>query len=212
RWRVRFEPFCCEYPYDVTEWNLAERVSDILGDDRWNFRIAGPARMVFLLRAFHGLAYYFGGLGTPVFWQKAFTSCVGGLSDDMANLQIPPEKAPKCDFDSMARYLKIRVVEDGRTKVELTQYASTIEHHDELLDEEVKGRINEQKIDLKQIVSDVRRSNETALEKCSSRPQVSVKRCNPFNSGSSECPAEYSPLVPVAFEHRVERSRQLPFS
>ncbi|MCP4854373.1 MAG: AarF/ABC1/UbiB kinase family protein [Fuerstiella sp.] len=99
--RVLFEPFCCEYPYDVTEWNLAERVSDILGDDRWNFRIAGPARMVFLLRAFHGLAYYFGGLGTPVFWQKAFTSCVGGLSDDMANLQIPPEKAPKCDFDSM---------------------------------------------------------------------------------------------------------------
>ncbi|MCP4854372.1 MAG: hypothetical protein GY903_07755 [Fuerstiella sp.] len=48
-------------------------------------------------------------------------------------------------------------MEDGRTKVELTQYASTIEHLDELLDEEVKGRINEQKIDLKQIVSDVRR-------------------------------------------------------
>jgi hypothetical protein len=79
----------------------------------------------------------------------------------MANLQIQPDEAAKCGFDSMTRYLKIRVVEDGRTKVELTQYASTIEHLDELLDEDVKGRIGEQEIDLKQIVSDVRRRGYT---------------------------------------------------
>ncbi len=155
--RVLFEPFCCEYPYDVAHWNLAERVSDILGDDRWNFRIAGPARLVFLLRAFHGLAYYLRGLGTPIFWQNPFFSCAGGLSGDMTDLQILPETTSKCDFNSMARHLKIRVVEDGRTKVELTQYASTIEHLDELLDEEVKRRIKEQNIDLKRIVSDLRR-------------------------------------------------------
>jgi hypothetical protein len=155
--RVLFEPFCCEYPYDVTDWNLAERVTDILGDDRWNFRIAGPARLIFLLRSFHGLAWYLTGLATPIFWQRAFMTSVGSLSGDMADLQILPEEASKCGFDSMARYLKIRVIEDGRTKVELTQYASTIEHLDELLDEDVKGRIIEQGIDLKQIVSDVRR-------------------------------------------------------
>ncbi|MDG1895647.1 MAG: hypothetical protein P8J37_12125 [Fuerstiella sp.] len=41
--------------------------------------------------------------------------------------------------------------------MELTQYASTIEHLDELLDEDVKRRMDEQEIDLNQIVSDVRR-------------------------------------------------------
>ncbi|MDG2130841.1 MAG: hypothetical protein P8K08_22770 [Fuerstiella sp.] len=74
----------------------------------------------------------------------------------MNNLQILPEKVLDCGFDRLARYLKIRVVEDGRTKVQLTQYASSIEHLDELLDEDVKRRIDHQQICLKQIVSEVR--------------------------------------------------------
>ena len=154
--RVLFEPFCSEYPYDVVDWRLGERVSDILGSDRWNFRIAGPARLVFLLRAFHGLAYYLEGLGTPIFWQRAFDPCANALSTQMKALQLPPMVASKCDFSSMARYLKIRVRENGRTKVELTQYASSIDNLDDLLDNDVKQRIERQGIDLAQIVSDVR--------------------------------------------------------
>jgi len=41
--RTLFEPFCVEYPYDLADWQLGSRMSDLLGDDRWNFRIAGPA-------------------------------------------------------------------------------------------------------------------------------------------------------------------------
>ena len=62
-----------------------------------------------------------------------------------------------CDFASLARYLKIRVRENGRTKVELTQNASNIENLDGLLGEDMKQRIVRQGIDLAQIVSDVRR-------------------------------------------------------
>ena len=60
--RVLFEPFCAEYPSDPADWRLGERVSDILGPGRLNFRIAGPAGLVFLLRAFYGLTYYLQGL------------------------------------------------------------------------------------------------------------------------------------------------------
>jgi predicted unusual protein kinase regulating ubiquinone biosynthesis (AarF/ABC1/UbiB family) len=55
--RVLFEPFLVEYRYDLADWRLAERVGDILGDDRWNFRIAGPADLILLLRAWHGATY-----------------------------------------------------------------------------------------------------------------------------------------------------------
>jgi hypothetical protein len=54
---VLFEPFLVEYRYDLADWRLAERVGDILGDDRWNFRIAGPADLILLLRAWHGATY-----------------------------------------------------------------------------------------------------------------------------------------------------------
>jgi predicted unusual protein kinase regulating ubiquinone biosynthesis (AarF/ABC1/UbiB family) len=154
--RVLFEPFCCGYLYDVKDWNLAERVTDLLGEDRWNFRIAGPARLIFLLRAFHGLSYYLTGLAIPIFGEHVFAASISSISADMNNLQILPEKVLDCGFDRLARYLKIRVVEDGRTKVQLTQYASSIEHLDELLDEDVKRRIDHQQICLKQIVSEVR--------------------------------------------------------
>ena len=50
---------------------MGERVNDILGDDRLNFRIAGSPEMVLLLRAFHGLKYYLRGLQTPVCWSKS---------------------------------------------------------------------------------------------------------------------------------------------
>jgi len=155
--RVMFEPYCCEYPYDLADWNLGQRVSDILGSDRWNFRIAGPAGLVFLLRAFHGLAYYLEGLETPIFWQRAFQTCLASIGSEINDLQLPASTKPDCDFNSLARYLKMRVREDGRTKVELTQYASGIDRLDDLLDEDVKQRIERQGIDLTQIVADVRR-------------------------------------------------------
>ena len=69
--RVLFDPLVAEYAYDMADWRLDERVADILGDDRWNFRIAGPPALVFLLRTFHGLTHYLSGLGTPVRWRQA---------------------------------------------------------------------------------------------------------------------------------------------
>ncbi len=113
--------------------------------------------MIFLLRAFHGLAYYLEGLGTPIFWQRALEPCAAALSARVTDLPLPAVNESKCDFGSLARYLKIRVRQNGRTKVELTQYASSIDNLDALLDEDVKQRIQRQGINLAQIVSDVRR-------------------------------------------------------
>lgn len=154
--RVLFEPFCSENPYDIANWRLSERVSDILGADRWNFRIAGSARLVFLLRAFHGLAYYLEGLGTPIFWQRPFDACTKTLTGEMADLALPSIDSSECDFGSMAKNLKIRVREQGQTKVQLTLYASSIDNLDALLNDDVKQQIDQQGIDLKQIVADVR--------------------------------------------------------
>jgi hypothetical protein len=162
--RVLFEPFCSEHPYDLEDWNLGQRVSDILGADRWNFRIAGPAGMIFLMRAFHGLAYYLEGLATPVLWQRAFAPCAEALAAPTAALALPAAAQPECDFSSLARHLKIRVRENGLTKVELTMYASSVDHLDDLLDDDVKQRIERQGIDLSELVANVRRGGYVPTE------------------------------------------------
>lgn len=154
--RTLFEPFCVDHPYDLADWQLGDRVSDILGSDRLNFRIAGPAKLIFMLRAFHGLAFYAQGLGAPVRWQPAFQNAIAPLADAMAGLSLP-QSEQDVDFASLSKHLKIRVQEHGRTKVALTSRAGSIEHLREMLPVEVLQQIKDRQIDLDRIVSDIRR-------------------------------------------------------
>ncbi|MBC8351602.1 MAG: hypothetical protein H8E66_06415 [Planctomycetes bacterium] len=155
--RILFEPLCVDHPYDLADWRLAERVGDVLGDDRWNFRIAGSADLVFLMRAFHGVKYYLEQLGTPIFWARAFEPCAAALRKPWDQLVFPQKRPPECTFDSLSRYLKLRVRSGGRTTVELTQRAASIDNLDSILDSELKQRIERQGLRLDEIVGDVRR-------------------------------------------------------
>lgn len=159
--RILFEPFCADHPYDLSHWRLGERVGDVLGDDRWNFRMAGPADMVFLMRAFHGVKYYLEQLGTPVFWNRAFKPCAAALGEQWHQLDLSSALPSACSFESVSRYLKLRVTAGGRTRVELTQRAANIDNLDSLLDSDLKQRIKRQGLRLDNIVGDVRRRGYT---------------------------------------------------
>ncbi|MEO2047617.1 MAG: AarF/UbiB family protein [Pirellulales bacterium] len=152
-----FEPFCVDYPYDLNNWNLGARVQGMLDSDRWNFRIAGSAQLVFLLRAFQGLIYYLRGLETPIPWKSVFTPIENELSSQIDQLEISQCALSSHDFSSLSKYLKIRVRENGRTKVELTQPAMSIEWLDDFLDDDLTDKIEQQGIDLESIISDIRR-------------------------------------------------------
>ncbi len=155
--RVLFEPFCRDHSYPPGQWRLPDRVAEILGDDRWNFRIAGPAHMIFMLRAFHGLKYYLDGLGAEIPWKRAITPLFEKHAQRMDSLSLPPEAEEPADFTALAKYLKIRVTENGRIKVELTSPAHCIDSLDEMLTEEHQQRIASQGIDLDRLIADVRR-------------------------------------------------------
>jgi predicted unusual protein kinase regulating ubiquinone biosynthesis (AarF/ABC1/UbiB family) len=160
--RVLFEPFCNNMPYDMADWKLSDRLADILGDDRWNFRIAGPASLIFTLRAFHGLSHYLNGLATNVNWQACFEEAIAPLRAQLAALPLPvagnPAKEEKqaAGFRSVAKHLKIRVTDAGQTKVQLTQAAMNIERLQELLDDDLQTRIANSGIDLIAILREVR--------------------------------------------------------
>jgi len=162
--QVMFEPFISEAPYDVSRWRLGERIGDILGDDRWNFRIAGAPQLIFLLRAMHGLNFYLQGLGQAVSWSHELKPHLQALGNDADRIVLPSPSVEGRGFASLSKYLKIRVQVDGETKVQLTSPASAIDDLEELLPSDVKRRIDELEIDLASLVSDVRRRGYTPGE------------------------------------------------
>ncbi len=155
--QVLFEPFLAPVVHDARQWRLGERVADILGADRWNFRIAGSPGLVFLLRAFHGLKYYLEGLRTPVIWNRVFREIWQQESDAAQSLRLVAAPRRDADFAQLSRQLKIRVTEAGQTKVELTCPATSIDDLSALIDEDLLARIKAQGNDLAQLTADVRR-------------------------------------------------------
>lgn len=156
--KVLFEPYAAEFPYDVRDWELGKRFADILGDDRWNFRIAGPPSLIFLLRAFHGLLFYVGGLPARAAWNQIIEPLFEQFAGPMQNLQLPGNGPLTSDIVTLAEHLKIRVQENGQTKAQITFRASVIENLETLIDDELKARIEKQGVKLDEIVADVRRS------------------------------------------------------
>lgn len=153
--RVLFEPFVVDYPYDLADWNLSERLNDVLGAERMNFRIAGPPKLVFLLRAFQGTITYLKGLEAKVDWGRMIQPLFQRYIADMQQLKLPQIAAP--DFATMAKYLKIEVVRDSQVKAAITLAAAAINRIENYLEPETLEKIRRDKIDLNEVLRSVRR-------------------------------------------------------
>lgn len=154
---VLLEPFCCSGPFMLRRWQRGSRVADILGDDRWNFRISGPPALVFLLRALSGAFYYVERLGVDVSWSAPVARIINDFQPQLAALRIPPTESQTASFDALARKLCIRVTSAGRTHVALTFQAAAIEELEELMGEEILARVRAAGVNLAELVRESRR-------------------------------------------------------
>ena len=66
-----------EGPFSLSDWRLSERVESLLGPFRWNFRFAGPAGLIFVVRAYLGLIRYMQALRVDLDWSEVWRSSVG---------------------------------------------------------------------------------------------------------------------------------------
>lgn len=155
---VLFEPFIEVAKYDLATWHRKERLDDILGDDRWNFRMAGPAKLILLMRAFHGLLYYLQRLAEPVSWGLMLKPILARHASAVAEVESPSCDGASGRFESMATHLRIEVHRQGVKKVSLTLPAGAVEDLNNLIDEDIATRIAARGIDLTDIVRQVRAS------------------------------------------------------
>lgn len=155
--RTLFEPFAHPGAYDVTRWRLGERCDDILGEDRWGFRMSGPAGLVFLMRAFHGLRYYLERLGQPAGFAASLRPLLEREAPAMEQLVLESPADPATSFAGLARYLSIEVLDGGVQKARIRLPAGALERLEDLLEEELRARIEERGVDLVELVRAARR-------------------------------------------------------
>ncbi|MEW4562839.1 AarF/UbiB family protein [Bremerella sp. JC770] len=153
--RVLLEPFCVDHPYDTRQWQLSERLNDLLGNERMNFRIAGPPQLIYLLRSFHAMITYLSGLDAKVLWCRGLQTHVAKYRQAMGLLKLPT--LATVDYQTLARHLKVQVLRDGQLKASVTLAAAAIDRLENFLDDETLERIGQERIDLTEIVRDVRR-------------------------------------------------------
>ena len=156
---VLFEPFCHPGKYDMSAWRRGERTSDILGDDRWNFRMAGPAHLIFILRAFHGLTFYLNKLGAEVSWYHAIKPYLDENRAALAGFDVSAPPQQEGTFGYLANHLRIQVSENGSTKVSLTFPVMAVDNLDTLMGDDLARRVRDKGADLVDIVRDARRSS-----------------------------------------------------
>jgi len=152
-----FEPFLAEGKYDFADWHRAQRAESILGDDRWNFRVAAPAKALFILRAFTGFFYYQKNLKNSIWLYPYLKKALD--QQQMLLSELPIEKtAQKGTYWDMAKYLKLRVEERGQLKVQLTMKRSVVDNLEEVIPEDTLEKIKQNGIDLEQLVRRVQQN------------------------------------------------------
>ena len=168
--RVLLEPFLARGPWQPRTWELARRSSELLGDERWNFRLAGPPRLVYLLRAIRGWVGQQERLGVALGWREFVL--------DALRRAIRPQATPAVASPAQeGTSLEIRVERRGEQVVRVSLPASALERLDELLDEPLRARIAAQGVVLAELVERARTSGyapQVLLELCDLDRRVTV--------------------------------------
>ena len=149
---VLFEPFGTAGEFSLLSWNLSERVGEILHEFRWNFRFAGPANLIFFMRAYQGLIQYLQVLDAPVNWQAALEEA---WKDQEPASEPEPRPLSKARLKMKSEKLRIRITEANRTKVDLTFRAAVAENLPDLVPPELCAKLAERSIDVEKIAREV---------------------------------------------------------
>jgi hypothetical protein len=146
-----FEPFLSDAPFDAGEWRLGERADAIAGDLKWWFRSAAPARLILLMRIFHGLVDLLVRLDARVCWKRELEAVAGEEFAAARALAVASAPSSSPRFDSMATRLRVRVERPGKSAVELSFPARAAEDFQALMDADILTKAAQAGIDAAEV-------------------------------------------------------------
>ena len=128
--KVLFYPFIEQRPTHVKDWKISQPLEELLEEQRWWFRAAGPADLLLLLRTFHGLKQQMEQLDVSLPWWPMLKFAVGDeLIQQARNLNVSDNDqivTTKSTTKVRAKKLCIRVNKTGTEIISLDLPAEAI--------------------------------------------------------------------------------------
>ena len=159
-----FEPLVEERPWSAKDWEIGEYFKNVLGDDAWWFRTAGPPWFLYLMRAVHQLMTALRELDIRVNLYEIYQQVVKEFHTEK-DISLTSQKsfieskgvAPIFASDC-AKWLNVRVLEQNTEKVALQMPVRAVDEIENMIDPEVVRQIREQGFNLNEIKQKIQKS------------------------------------------------------
>lgn len=152
--KVLFEPFLNSFAFDLDEWQLEERIEDILGEYKWWFRSSGSVEFFALMKSFLGTKNLIHKLGQRISWKNIFDRVTKPMMSEIDGFDIKAggDDGQRYNFNSLAKDLRILVTDNGIEKVNLTFPIATFVDLEDYLEDDVKEKLIEREINIQELI------------------------------------------------------------
>jgi hypothetical protein len=149
-------PFRSPGEFDPSGWNLSTSISEVLGEDRWNLRFAGPPALLLLVRALSGLIVQLKGLDASIDWHAQLAKILHSCGEPALSTPAKTHSNEQKGEPSYPahRVLRIKLTEAGETKVRLTMGLQCVATLVDLVPDEVLPRLKKEGIEIEKIAQE----------------------------------------------------------
>lgn len=163
-----FAPFLEDKVFHIPQWDVGKRITDLLAEDRWWFRSAGPANLIFIMRAFQGLVQQLQTLKVSINWWQVLTEVLPAeLINKARNYECAvvntEHQSKQPTIATIANVLKVKVTRQNKPLVEVTLPADAVLQLGMFIPDDVQEKLEQaSEININDIISKVRKSGVAA--------------------------------------------------
>lgn len=150
--RILLAPFCAKYNYDLKSWNYKENIEKVLGDSRWWFRSAGGVKFFEIMKSFVGIKNMLERLEVKINWNDVYVDTLSLIDNDWNSYQTSTFLDKKFTFYTVAKNLKVQVIEDSKVKVDASFPASTLIEIEDFLNANVLVQLENNGVNTKEVI------------------------------------------------------------
>lgn len=159
---VLLKPFLSDSPFDASTWQMKQAFDDLLGEQRWWLRSAGPPESLLTVRTFHGVIAQLETLKCALNWWQVLNDVLGTTMISEAETRLARRRArittdsSQKRPDALAKELRVKVTEGPRMIVSMAMPGGAAYDIVNLMPGDVIDHIRETgAVDLEEVVARV---------------------------------------------------------
>ncbi|WP_127716517.1 AarF/UbiB family protein [Halobacteriovorax sp. HLS] len=148
-----FSPFTSPLKFDLNNYDIKKIVDNILGEDKWWFRMAGNNEVFSLMRSYSLLLKTLTRFNTPIFFSKILKEVVSVATfEETSSISVPLDHAEDF-FKEMSHHLNIIVSENCIEKVNLTFPSQVLKNIGDYMQVSTLEKLEQAGVDLKEVIA-----------------------------------------------------------